>query len=731
MSPSSTDEKKTRTWGSGTRGHSPGSHYVTRPSVASVSNRREEETPTDAGTKQGGHKPDIIIVVKRDSMVLQFSHPDYDTPGGGAVGRSILGFFAQEHSADIIRSFENVFGSGESQSFVCRGNPPLAVGAWYHCQVTPNHGESGVESATVFARDITEWKHIEDELRAEIDELKLSIAGLSSEDEKPTEPLADQEQREEELNRFRAIMNLAGEAIFITDAHTGRFVDVNETACHWLGFSREKLLQMGVDDLDLEFPLESSDGVFDHVVDTRDAHRHKALVRGSHRRRDGTLFPVEVALTQRRFGDRDYLLVVARDVKKRTSSEQTLLDDENERRGLFAISRDAGYCSARDGKVTEVNDSALDLFGYTRGEFLGLEARKLYRNPEHIRTFQRAVEKDGSVKDYGSEFLTKAGHPFRGFLGATMRFDSHGNVQGYQCFVSLDSQDASHAAKAKLAAAEAKERADALAREADRAKSDLEKARAEAAKARVDAEHRMTEAAKAKLDTREAKKRATRAEVEAEAAQSELEKAKLEVANAKLDAEQARSETAKAKEPLKQLTREAESTMAGTQKAIYEAANLWADQARTEREATETTSATWAPESEPIVRHIRSGVRVHMKRRNTGDMHSTGGGAPAVLGAPAVRRRRSRKPSLRPGRRMKPAVWIAVAAIAVAASAGGLLALSRVDGHSGNRSAITIDSVETGVGEGRSTDDSITQVAPGSDGVADSPVESEGDSVTT
>ena len=102
-----------------------------------------------------------------------------------------------------------------------------------------------------------------------------------------------------------------------------------------------------------------------------------------------------------------------------------------------------------------------------------------------------------------------------------------------------------------------------------------------------------------------------------------------------------------------------------------------------------------------------------------------------MLGAPAVRHRRSGEPSLRPGRLMKPAVWIAVAAIAVGGSAAGLLALSRVDGRSGNRSAITIDSVETGVGEGRSTEDSITQIAPGSEGVTDSPVESEGDSVTT
>jgi PAS domain S-box-containing protein len=584
-------------------------------------------------------------------------------------------------------------------------------------------------------------------------------------------------------------MNHSGEAIFITDAHTGRFVDVNETACRWLGFSRERLLEMRVGDLDLEFPLESSDGVFDHVVETRDASRPKAFVRGSHRRRNGTSFPVEVALSQRRFGDRDFLLVVARDVKQRCCTEQTFLEGENERRGLFAISRDAGYCSARDGTVSEVNDSALDLFGYTRDEFLGLEARRLYCHPEHIRAFQRAVEEDGSVKNLHAEFQTKTGQSFRGFLGATVRYDSDGIVQGYQCFVSPVGETASlpsraaaadtppethgtdtakdepasdmlstdpgaferdaeratreiekarseaataradveqavsQAAKSKLDAEEATRRAYALEREAEQAKREIEKARSEAAEARLEAEHGMTEAAKAKLDTKEEKeradalqieaeqakreiekarsetietklrveeatRRAARAEAEAEAAQSKIEKAQLEVARAKMDAEQARSEAAnakleadEAKERVQQLTREAESTMSETRKAVSEAADAWASLERAEREVLASGSATRAAASDPIVRHTGHGTQVHVKRRPTADTLPTGEGGPPVLAVPAVRHRRKKEPSLRPGRRKRPAVWLAVAAKAVA----GLFALPSAEGRTGNR----------------------------------------------
>jgi PAS domain S-box-containing protein len=139
------------------------------------------------------------------------------------------------------------------------------------------------------------------------------------------------------------------------------------------------------------------------------------------------------------------MLVVARDTKKRRMTEQALRESEDKYRSLFELSRDAIYCSARDGSVADVNDSAIDLFGFTRAEFLSLEARKLYKNSEDIRTFQREVKANGSVRNLPVEFLTKSGQSFRGVLAATLRNDGEGNVQGYQCVISVVPEVASAA----------------------------------------------------------------------------------------------------------------------------------------------------------------------------------------------------------------------------------------------------------------------------------------------
>jgi len=389
-----------------------------------------------AASVGAGYQPDIVLIVKQDGTILFLNRPVPGEPDGSAVGRSVFEYISADHQNAVRGALTRVFANGNSDAFVCNGNPPFDPEAWYHCRVAPNQRGTGVVSATVIARDITQWKRSEDKYRTQLEELQSKIDQISADREEVATLLAEQERREQELSRFRKIMDQAGEAIFITDPDTGRFIDANETACRWLGQRREKLLTMGVRDLDLDFPLESPDGVADHVTDTRDANRPHVYDSGTHRRRNGTSFSVEVALARRKFGDRQYMLVVARDVNKRRRAEQALRESEDKYRSLFDLSRDAIYCSARDGSIAEVNDSAIDLFGYTRAEFLGLEARKLYKNTEDIRDFQRSVEENGATRDLKVEFLTKSGESFEGYLAATLRTDGEGEVQGYQCLIS-------------------------------------------------------------------------------------------------------------------------------------------------------------------------------------------------------------------------------------------------------------------------------------------------------
>ena len=243
------------------------------------------------------------------------------------------------------------------------------------------------------------------------------------------------------LARFRTIIDQAGEAVLVIDTGTGRFVDGNETALKWLGLSRKRLLLLTASDVRVEFSLEYQETRADHVTDTRSADRPWVHSQGIHRRRDGSWFPVEVAVALRRFADRTYTLVVARESKRRHRAETALREAEEKYQALFDLTADAIYLTTRDGRIAQANQGAIDRFGYTRDEFIGLQAQLLYSDTRDIHGFQETVEENGFVRNLPIEFRAHDGSVFTGLLTATLRHSGEGLIEGYQCLIRFESPE--------------------------------------------------------------------------------------------------------------------------------------------------------------------------------------------------------------------------------------------------------------------------------------------------
>ncbi len=120
------------------------------------------------------------------------------------------------------------------------------------------------------------------------------------------------------------------------------------------------------------------------------------------------------------------------EIKERNRAEQALRESEEKYRTLFEDSRDAIYMTARDGRFMDVNQAALDLFGYTREEMLGLDFREIYVNPEDRSRFQEEIEEKGSVRDYGMRFRKKDGAEMDCMVTSTVRRADDGSILGYQ-----------------------------------------------------------------------------------------------------------------------------------------------------------------------------------------------------------------------------------------------------------------------------------------------------------
>ncbi|HWT79281.1 MAG TPA: PAS domain S-box protein [Candidatus Methylomirabilis sp.] len=132
-----------------------------------------------------------------------------------------------------------------------------------------------------------------------------------------TERKRAEEALRESETRFRTFVDHAADALFIYDFEQGTLVDVNRQACESLGYTRQELIGT----TGLAFHLDSERARMESVAERAEAGE-TAFERHWHRRKDGTLLPVEVHTSLVSYGGRRFLLKVARDISDRKRAEE-------------------------------------------------------------------------------------------------------------------------------------------------------------------------------------------------------------------------------------------------------------------------------------------------------------------------------------------------------------------------------------------------------------------------
>ena len=132
-----------------------------------------------------------------------------------------------------------------------------------------------------------------------------------------TERKQAEEALRESETRFRTFVDHAADAFFMLDFEQGTIIDVNRCACESLGYTRQELLGMNP----MAFHLDSDRAQMESVAE-RAVAGETAVDTHRHRRKDGSMFPVEVHTNLVSYGGRRFLLKVARDISDRVRAEE-------------------------------------------------------------------------------------------------------------------------------------------------------------------------------------------------------------------------------------------------------------------------------------------------------------------------------------------------------------------------------------------------------------------------
>ena len=174
---------------------------------------------------------------------------------------------------------------------------------WLRDYRRPELDVSGTRVVRVFGavKDVTEQKRAEEALRDAMIELEQRV-GM-------------------EVARFRAVLDQAGESILLLDPRTHGLLDVNDTACRTLGYSRDELLKKTISEIQVGRAPWQDRSLSDLGESTLSAEQ-------VYRTKNNDAFPVEVTASLRRFMGQDYLVVVAREITERKQLEAQLAQSD-------------------------------------------------------------------------------------------------------------------------------------------------------------------------------------------------------------------------------------------------------------------------------------------------------------------------------------------------------------------------------------------------------------------
>jgi diguanylate cyclase (GGDEF)-like protein/PAS domain S-box-containing protein len=152
-----------------------------------------------------------------------------------------------------------------------------------------------------------------------------------------TESKATEEALLQSEAKFRQVVNQAADGVFVHDL-AGKILDVNLQGCHSLGYSREELIGRSLFDLEIGCAPKTLLAGW-RALRAGDTQ----TVKGLHRRKDGTTFPVEVRIGLLEIGGVELIVGLARDVSDRVRHEAV------ERDRLEVLELIAKGCSAEEG----------------------------------------------------------------------------------------------------------------------------------------------------------------------------------------------------------------------------------------------------------------------------------------------------------------------------------------------------------------------------------------------
>ncbi len=176
-----------------------------------------------------------------------------------------------------------------------------------------------------------------------------------------------EEQLKEQAERMRGILEVAGDAIVTID-ESAIIETANPATERIFGYSAREMLGRNVRMLMTESDAARHDNVLARYLETGQARIMGSPQKLEARRKDGSVFPIELMVTEVQLSDRRIFTGFIRDITHQERSRQALAEQAE----LLDKARDAIIVTDLDGIVTFWNQGAERIYGWESAEMQGV-----------------------------------------------------------------------------------------------------------------------------------------------------------------------------------------------------------------------------------------------------------------------------------------------------------------------------------------------------------------------
>lgn len=235
---------------------------------------------------------DMITVLAADGTI-QYESPSVERLLGWRseerIGKSVFEWVHPEDLPTVLELYRKALADPEFRVLTLESRIRHHNGEWRSVQsvATNSIDDPAIGGFVVNSRDITESKRVEEAVR-------------------------DSEQK------YRLLFSRVFDAVSLFDADSGQFLDANDAYQELVGYTREELLGMSTFELSAE--PEQSLATRDELVTNGTA---RVPVRWL-KRRDGTIFPVELSAGIFTYRGRPVVCSILRDITERLQTQATL-----------------------------------------------------------------------------------------------------------------------------------------------------------------------------------------------------------------------------------------------------------------------------------------------------------------------------------------------------------------------------------------------------------------------